>query len=113
MTNETKHTPGKWAVKTYEWTDYLGHVHTERTIVTASDHPQLKRPVSVVSRRPALPEKDDFYCCDLIDIEPADAQLIACAPELLEALESFCGTAPSDWMEKRNRLIAKAKGGNH
>jgi hypothetical protein len=124
---ETKFTPGPWDVSENAWTDYLGHVHTERFIVTKYDHPQLKRPATIVSMWVGLPNKNDDPSREYIGIDSANARLIAAAPELLEALELLVSFACSrcDWtacsgsqyvehcphVENAKQLIAKVKGG--
>jgi len=95
MTNETKRTPGKWVVKRH--TEDYGYGYGQTNIFVEIEGDELIR----IGTHDC---PNNAYYEDV-------ARLIACAPELLEALESFCGTATSDWMEKRNRLIARAKGG--
>jgi len=114
----------QWAVHERTWTDYTGTLHTETTIVTGHDDSQLKRPAPVVSLWAGLPEKRIGWGVPYIVIEPADARLIATAPELLDALDALLDLhiaeqegidppKPKDWMKavtQAKAVVAKAKG---
>ena len=122
--SETTITHAPWAVRERTWTDYRGYLHTERTIVTGYDHPQIKRPAPVVSLWVGLPEKKGSQGIPYVGIDPAVARLIAAAPELLDALDALLDLhiaeqegidppKPEDWMKAVTRaeiVVAKAKG---
>jgi len=114
MTTDTKHTPGKWAVKPL---DDTAIVHENQGFLVTDDEDNR---IAVVVNE------------DVIDIEmfEANARLISHAPELLEALEKsvieLCEHCPSDFIEKYRKhcklceniarykqLIARAKGGKN
>ena len=104
MTNETKHTPGKWV---------FGGVHELLVCKKNEDDPphliDYDQQICTLYRRPEM---------------QANARLIACAPELLEALEAAVGAkcwscdyigsgepCPERCKYKRfYQLIARAKG---
>ena len=86
----TKHTPGPWSID-----------KEERWVI---HEPEGKSGTLVVP---------EIYLDD--DEAIANARLIAAAPELLEALESFpgflCGTESGDaWIDQMRAAIAKARG---
>jgi len=107
MTNETKHTPGKWV---------FGGVHELHVCKKNEDDPphliDYDQQICTLYRRPEM-----F----------ANARLLAAAPELLEALEDFvhreCSHARCVWFNEKldrcyktcwtlkyKQLIARAKG---
>ena len=112
MTTETKHTPGPWSMKKLT-TDY-GYGYGQTDIFVDIGNDELIRIGTHDSPQNAYYE----------DV----ARLIACAPELLEALEEvtnswckkYCGARQAIqrnegcgrcWVRKHLELIARAKGG--
>lgn len=102
---ESKHTPGPWAVG---FSDGTGP-----TYITAGDHPALKKTeesiVVVVSGA-----TDDWGVEHGVR-NPADAQLIAAAPDMLALLRELVdleGPQPGNvaWARKVQAVVAKATG---
>ena len=124
MKEKSTYTRKQWAVREITWIDYTGTIHTDRAIVTKDDHPQLKRPVPVVSMCLGLPEQAGSPNVWFVGIKSADARLIAAAPELLDALDALLDLhiaeqegidppKPDDWMKAvthAKAVVAKAKG---
>lgn len=96
----TKHTPGPWYADP-----------GKRVTGFAVTHDGEPNPLAIALRKPA-----NSYSKGISDIKAlANARLIAAAPDLLEALESFpgflCGTESGDaWIEQMRAAIAKARG---
>lgn len=115
----SKHTRGPWAVLERPIPHYMGGVHTERMIFTTWDHPQLKGPLCIVGMAIGAPEKEGDSWVHFCQIrEAADAQLIAAAPDLLEALKGVLAilegpTPPAEEvfaaMDRARAAIAKAE----
>ena len=87
--SETTITHAPWAVRERTWTDYCGNHHTETTIETGYDHPQLHAPAPIVNHWVGLPEKKGDPAVKYLGIYPANARLIAAAPELLALCERY------------------------
>jgi|GEM_PF-1229086 len=116
MTNETKHTPGKWAVKPWDTPleDYA-IFHKNQSLWIKNDEDKRIAVVVITSD------------VNVRDVAEANARLISYAPELLEALEEMvehycpkcyvCNGLPQRCnkrgcvLPKYNQLIARAKGG--
>lgn len=96
----TKHTPGPWYADP-----------SKRVTGFAVTHDGEPNPLAIALRKPK-----NSYSKGIPDTKAlANARLIAAAPELLEALESFpgflCGTESGDaWIEQIRAAIAKARG---
>ena len=105
MTNETKHTPGQWHVdeKTDDWgfiRDANGTLIANTRILDDEETIKKHRYPSTLGCPPQT---------------LANARLISCAPELLEALEEVvqcCSAILNTNIKKYEQLIARAKGGN-
>jgi len=107
MSKKVAHTPGPWRIG---FTDGSGE-----TYITAGDHgvvKDLNNIVTVVSGT-----SDDWGIKQGV-LNPADAHLIAAAPEMLEALEQlnseirgFQNVPSCRAMEMVRAAIQKAKGG--
>lgn len=100
----TKHTPGPWVV----------HEGDEIDIRSANPADLAQAPIyyCIAENIGGHVHGENFD--DYSEVE-ANARLIAAAPELLEALESFpgflCGTESGDaWIEQMRAAIAKARG---
>lgn len=72
----TKHTPGPWVAQR-DWESVYSPDPEEL-------EEYMKRPITVI--KSLAVDKNVASCHDLFEFNPADAQLIAAAPELLEAL---------------------------
>lgn len=100
----TKHTPGPWVV----------HEGDEIDIRSANPADLAQAPIyyCIAENIGGHVHGENFD--DYSEVE-ANARLIAAAPELLEALESFpgflCGTESGDaWIDQMRAAIAKARG---
>lgn len=76
MTNPNQHTPGPWVAER-DWESW--HTPSPEEL----DH-YMKRPITAI--RSLTANKDVASSHDLFEFDPADARLIAAAPDLLEAL---------------------------
>lgn len=76
MTNPNQHTPGPWVAER-DWESWYTPSQEEL------DH-YMNRPITVI--RSLTANKDVASSHDLFEFDPADARLIAAAPDLLEAL---------------------------
>lgn len=104
----TKHTPGPWVAQR-DWESVFSPDPEELEFY-------MKRPI--VAIRSLTADKDVALCHDLFEFNPADAQLIAAAPDLLEALEELeqlvsahIGEEADNWCKSSRAAIAKATGG--
>ena len=99
MTNETKHTPGKWQVKRLN-EDY-GYGYSKTDIFVDIGENELIKIGTCNS-------PDNVYYKNV-------ARLIACAPELLKALEGSADDEECRFdhrsMQYARDVIARAKGG--
>jgi len=99
----TQHTPGPWkALRAYEnWDGPAWELHP-------NEEPS---PFTKIEAE----ESDVVICSDAFEIKPEDAQLMATAPDLLEALQdayeilgiSYPLTAPDS--DKRGVVLSKAR----
>ena len=84
----SKHTPGPWAVSSTE-RRYVREVNGKRYVASCTD-------------------SQDYRTYEEAE---ANARLIACAPEMLEALQDLCDTLGECGMtEKARAAIARAEG---
>ena len=107
----TKHTPGPWVAQR-DWESVYSPDPEEL-------EEYMKRPITVI--KSLAVDKNVASCHDLFEIDPADAQLIAAAPDLLEALRGLLNAPDPDEVEdaiprfravmNAHAAIAKATGG--
>lgn len=107
----TKHTPGPWVAQR-DWESVYSPDPEEL-------EEYMKRPITVI--KSLAVDKNVASCHDLFEFNPADAQLIAAAPDLLEALRGLLNAPDPDEVEdatprfravmNAHAAIAKAIGG--
>jgi DnaJ-class molecular chaperone len=113
--NYGAHTPGPWMVHTQEHPHHLGGKHIETQIFCDWFHPQVQGNFPVVTMSsgigPVKGEKGITFC----HIRPADARLIAAAPDLLAALQLLLSPieglqANLDAAKQARAAVARATG---
>ena len=110
---ESKHTPGPWV-----WDKPLMHADTNRAtqaMIRLFDDNTCGRvlmPSVGVSYLVGDDERTNGVLRAYIEVEPADARLIAAAPDLLEACEEAlcCFDSPGPVADELAAAISKAKG---